>query len=135
MAEAPHLLAALLQQGHQGGFAGGLGEYLHQYSTAAAHPLAIDLLAHKHRRWGLLGMDQVGGEVVANATAHQFHRGAERFTFAQVADHVEVARAGGCFEVELAAAIGGLHQIQLELGVAHVAPHRAIAPRIHHQSL
>ena len=72
--------------------------------------------------------------VIADAAAHELHCGAERLSFPQIAHDVQVAGAGGLAEVEVVAAIGLLHQIELQLRVAHVAAHRSITAGIHHQA-
>ena len=134
LAEVAHLPAALLQQGHQGRLVGRLGQHLNQHAATAAHAVAVYLLAYKHCRGGLLGVQQVGGEIVADAAAHQFHRGAEWFAFAQVAHHVQVAGAAGAAEVEVGQAVGARHRVQLQGRVAHIAAHGAVAARVHHQA-
>ena len=47
--EAGNFPAAFLEQGHQGGIRGGLGQHLHQETPGAAHPLTVDPLPHEHR--------------------------------------------------------------------------------------
>ena len=96
--------------------------------------MAINLFTHKHGRGGLLRVQQVGGNVFANAAAHQFHRGAEGFAFAEIPHHMQVAGAAGPAEIEVGAVVGGAHQVEFQAGIAHVAAHPAVAASIHHQA-
>ena len=100
------LSAAFLEQRHQRRFAGGLGQHLHQHATGVLQTCAVDALADKDRRRGLLRVQQVGGDVITNASTDEFDGRAEGLPFPEVPDDVEIARPGGLLEVELMGPIG-----------------------------
>ena len=100
-AEIINFAAPFLQQGHQRRFPCRLGQHLHQNSAGATHTAAIQPFTHEDRRGGLLGMQQIGGKIIANPTTYQLHRAAKWHPFADITDDVQVTGAGGPLKIKL----------------------------------
>ena len=130
-AEIIDFAAPFLQQGHQRRFPCRLGQHLHQNSTGATHATAIQPFTHEHRRGSLLGMQQIGGEIIANPTTNQLHRAAKRHPLADITNDVQIAGASGPLKIKLGRTVVAGQQIKFQVRFAHVAPHRAVAPGIH----
>ena len=123
--------ATFLQQGHQRRFPRRLGQHLHQDSPGAAHPTAIQPFSYEDRRRGLLGVQQIGGQIIANPATDQLHRAAKRNPFADITDDMQIAGAGGPLKIKLGRTVVAGQQIKFQARLSHVAPHRAIATGIH----
>ena len=80
-------------------------------------------------------MEQIGGNILTNASANELNGAVEGLALAVVTHHVEVTGASGFLKVEAEVSGFILNRIKFEGRLADVATNGSVATGIHHQAL